>query len=193
MLLESRAQGLIFEPSWNNQSITEEPLGLVFPLVADQDPSKPPQPMQPWTFKYKNGIEIEMVDIRSSHRHGNLQAGKKSILQKRFTRKRNQSDDSQSSIGPLVSEPPRKPSWKDRFRLNRKSSKATITSVVSSQSKKDSDIDSLWAPSLKDEVVEVGPRPHVVQINSGPALLSMFSASREVFDSRGLIGYLDNG
>ncbi|KAJ3569337.1 hypothetical protein NPX13_g6121 [Xylaria arbuscula] len=193
MLLESRAHGLIFEPSWNNQSITEEPLGLVFPLVADQDPSKPPQPLQPWTFKYKNGIEIEMVDIRSSHRHGNLQAGKKSILQKRFTRKRNYSDDSQSSsIAPSVSEPPRKPSWKDRFRLSRKSSKATLSSVASSQSKKDSDIDSLWAPSVKDEVVEVGPRPHVVQINSGPALLSMFSASRDVFDSRGLVGYLEN-
>ncbi|KAK5630696.1 hypothetical protein RRF57_006411 [Xylaria bambusicola] len=192
MFLESRAHGLIFEPSWDNQSITEEPLGLVFPLVPDQDTSKPQQPLQPWTFRYRNGIEIEMVDIRSTHRHGNLQASKKSILQKRFTRRRNQSDDSQSSIASTVCEPPRKPSWKDRFRLNRKASKSTITSVSSTQSRNDSDIDSLWAPSLKSEVVEVGPRPHVIQINSGPALLSMFSASREVFDSRGLIGYLDN-
>ncbi|KAI0540934.1 hypothetical protein GGR58DRAFT_458415 [Xylaria digitata] len=194
MLLESRAHGLIFEPSWDNQSITEEPLGLVFPLVPDQDPSKPHTPMQPWTFQYTNGIEIEMVDIRSSHRQGNLQAGKKKILQKRHTRKRNHSDESLSpTLSHTLAEPPRKPSWKDRFRLNRKSSKASLASAVSTQSRKDSDIDSLWAPSLKDEVIEVGPRPHVVQINSGPALLSLFSASREVFDSRGgLIGFLDN-
>ncbi|KAI0422110.1 hypothetical protein F5X98DRAFT_326877 [Xylaria grammica] len=193
MLLESRAHGLIFEPSWDNQSITEEPLGLVFPLVPDQqDPSKPYTPMKPWTFQYKNGIEIEMVDIRSSHRQGNLQAGKKKILQKRHTRKKNQSDDSYSPAPTPLAEQPRKPSWKDRFRLTKKSSKASLTSMASTQSKKDSDIDSLWAPSIKDEVIEVGPRPHVVQINSGPALLSLFSASREVFDSRGLIGYLDN-
>ncbi|KAI1355018.1 hypothetical protein F5Y01DRAFT_271992 [Xylaria sp. FL0043] len=192
MFLESRAHGLIFEPSWDNQSITEEPLGLVFPLVPDEDPSKPHQPLKPWTFRYTNGIEIEMVDIRTSHRHGNLQAGKKNILQKRFTRKKKQSEESHPPLSPTLSEPPRKPSWKDRFRLSRKSSRATLGSVASTQSRKDSDIDSLWAPSLKDEVVEVGPRPHVVQINSGPALLSMFSASREVFNSRGLIGYLDN-
>ncbi|KAI0194066.1 hypothetical protein EV127DRAFT_334237, partial [Xylaria flabelliformis] len=123
MFLESRIHGLIFEPSWDNQSLTEEPLGLVFPLVPDQDPSKPHTPLRPWTFQYKNGIEIEMVDIRSTHRHGNLQAGRKKILRKRNTRKKNQIDD---------------------------------------------------------------------EINSGPALLSLFSASREVFDSRGLIGYLEN-
>lgn len=189
MLLESRLHGLIFEPSWDNQNITEEPLGLVFPLVPDQDPSKPHQPLQPWTFQYRNGIEIEMVDIRSTHRHGNLQAGKKKILQKRHTRKK--IDDGLPS--PTYSEPPRKPSWKDRFRLGKKASKASLASTTSAQTKRDFDIDSLWAPSLREEVVEIGPRPHVIQINSGPALLSLFSASREVFDSRGLIGYLDNG
>ncbi|KAI0408135.1 hypothetical protein F4802DRAFT_550661 [Xylaria palmicola] len=196
MLLESRAHGLIFEPAWNNQSITEEPLGLVFPLVPDQDPSKPHQPMKPWIFQYKNGIEIEMVDIRSTHRQGNLQAGKKKVLQRRYTRNRGQTDTSLSSqtlpLAHALSEPVRKPSWKDRFRLGRKSSKATLASVSSTPSRFDSDIDSLWAASLQEEVVEVEPRPHVVQINSGPALLSLFSASREVFDSRGLIGYLDN-
>ncbi|KAI0969771.1 hypothetical protein F4678DRAFT_438136 [Xylaria arbuscula] len=192
MLLESRAHGLIFEPSWDNQSITEEPLGLVFPPVPDQDPSKPPQPLKLWTFRYTNGIEIEMADIRSSHRHGNLQAGKKNILQKRLTRKKKQSEEIQAPISPTLSDPPRKPSWKDRFRLSKKSSKATIASTGSKQTYNDSDIDSLWAPSLKSVLVEVGPRPHVVQINSGPALLSMFSASREVFNSRGLVGYLDN-
>ncbi|KAI1129440.1 hypothetical protein F5Y10DRAFT_238256 [Nemania abortiva] len=193
MLLESRAHGLIFEPSWDNQSITEEPLGLVFPLVPDQDPSKPHQPLTPWTFQYNNGIQIEMVDIRSTHRQGNLQAGKKKVLQKRFTRKKTQSDDGPTSpiSSPTFPEQLRKPSWRDRFRLSRKSSKATLSSVASTQSRRDTDIDSLWAPSMKDEVVEVGPRPHVIKINSGPALLSLFSASREVFDSRGLIGYLD--
>ncbi|KAI0866151.1 hypothetical protein F4860DRAFT_459102 [Xylaria cubensis] len=194
MFLESRIHGLIFEPSWDNQSLTEEPLGLVFPLVPDQDPSKPHTPLRPWTFQYKNGIEIEMVDIRSTHRHGNLQAGRKKILRKRHTRKKNQIDDGLPSPGLTQSqpEPPRKPSWKDRFRLGKKSSKASLASMSTAQTGRDSDIDSLWAPSLKDELVEVGPRPHVVQINSGPALLSLFSASREVFDSRGLIGYLEN-
>ncbi|KAI0870076.1 hypothetical protein GGS24DRAFT_505127 [Hypoxylon argillaceum] len=196
MLLESRAHGLIFEPSWDNQSITEEPLGLVFPLVPDQDPSKPHQPLTPWTFQYNNGIQIEMVDIRSTHRQGNLQANKKKVLQRRYTRKRNQNDD--SSISPTspsshsFSEQMRRPSWRDRFRLSKKSSKATLSSTASTQSKRDADVDSLWAPSLKDEVVEVGPRPHVIHINSGPALLSLFSASRDVFNSQGLIGYLDN-
>ncbi|KAJ2994029.1 hypothetical protein NUW58_g1658 [Xylaria curta] len=193
MLLEGRAHGLIFEPSWDNQSLTEEPLGLVFPLVPDPDPSQPHTPLQPWTFQYRNGIEIEMVDIRSTHRHGNLQAGKKKVLQKRHTRKRNHIEDNASQINlQMLSEQPRKPSWKDRFRLGKKSSKVSLASVASAQSRKDSDIDSLWAPSLKEEVIEVGPRPHVIQINSGPALMSLFSASREVFDSRGLIGYLEN-
>ncbi|KAI1180920.1 hypothetical protein F4777DRAFT_178821 [Nemania sp. FL0916] len=195
MLLESRAHGMILEPSWDNQSITEEPLGLVFPLVPDQDPSKPPQPLTPWTFRYTNGIEIEMVDIRSTHRQGNLQAGKKKVLQRRFTRKKSQGDDNIASpTSPQSYATPdqlRKPSWKDRFRLSRKSSKATLNSAASIRSGRDTDIDSLWAPSVKDEVVELEPRPHVVHINSGPALLSLFSASREVFDSRGLIGYLD--
>ncbi|KAI3323148.1 hypothetical protein HD806DRAFT_498124 [Xylariaceae sp. AK1471] len=193
MLLESRAHGLILEPSWNNPSLTEEPLGLVFPLVPDQDPSKQHQPLQPWTFQYKNGIQIEMVDIRSSHRHGNLQAGKKKVLQKRASRRKNQIDDTLSAqtypLTHTMSDQPRKSSWKDRFRLNRKSSKATLTSAPPMR---DFDTDSLWAPSVKDELVEVGPRPHAVQINSGPALLSLFSAPRQVFDSRGLIGYLDN-
>ncbi|KAI1188829.1 hypothetical protein F5B17DRAFT_394021 [Nemania serpens] len=196
MLLESRTHGLIFEPSWENQSITEEPLGLVFPLVPDQDTSKPHQPLTPWTFQYQNGIEIEMVDIRATHRQGNLQAGKKKVLQRRYTRKKNQADEGPSSptysLTRTSSESSRKISWKHRLGLGKKSSKATIGSATSTQSKKESDIDSLWSPPLKDEVVEVEPRPHVIRISSGPALLSLFSAPREVFDSRGLIGYLDN-
>ncbi|KAI0199046.1 hypothetical protein F4808DRAFT_227317 [Astrocystis sublimbata] len=197
MFLESRIHGLIFEPSWDNQALTEEPLGLVFPLVPDQDPSKPHQPLKPWTFQYTNGIEIEMVDIRSTHRHGNLQAGKKRVLQKRYTRKKKDNEENIHTLSQVPtrtqSEPPRKPSWKDRFRLGKKSSKASLRSVASAQSRKESDLDSLMdVPSLKDEIVEVGPRAHVVQINSGPALLSMFSASREAFNFRGLVGYLDN-
>lgn len=196
MLLESRTHGLIFAPSWENQSITEEPLGLVFPLVPDQDPSKPHQPLTPWTFQYQNGIEIEMVDIRSTHRQGNLQAGKKKVVQKRHIRRKNQADEAPSSptyqLSRTSSESSRKLSWKHRLGLGKKSSKATIASATSTQSKKESDIDSLWTPSLKDEVVEVEPRPHIIRINSGPALLSLFSVPREVFDSRGLIGYLDN-
>jgi hypothetical protein len=193
MLLESRAHGLILEPAWNNHSLSEEPLGLVFPLVPDEDPSKQHQPLEPWIFQYKNGIQIEMVDIRSSHRHGNLQAGKKKVMQRRTTRRKNQTDDTVSAQSyPLthtISEQPRKSSWKDRFRLGRKSSRSTLALAPPM---KDSDIDSLWAPSVKDEFVELGPRPHAVQINSGPALRSLFSAPRQVFNSKGLVGYLDN-
>ncbi|KAI8625009.1 hypothetical protein F5Y19DRAFT_451960 [Xylariaceae sp. FL1651] len=193
MFLESQAHGMILEPSWRDPSLTEEPLGLVFPSVSDQDPSKQPQSLQPWTFQYKNGIEIQMVDLRTSHRHGNLQASKKKILQKRPTRRKNQIDDNASihSYPPphTTSDQQRKPQWRDRFRLSRKSSRATMNSVAT---RKDTEVDSLWSPSLEDELVEIGPRPHTVQINSGPALLSLFSGPRHVFDARGLVGFLDS-
>ncbi|KAI1823366.1 hypothetical protein F4861DRAFT_336782 [Xylaria intraflava] len=195
MLLESRAQGLILEPPWENEHIMEEPLGLIFPLVPGQNPSEPHKPLEPWIFRYTNGIEVEMVDIRTSHRHGNLQAGKKKFLQKRQIRKKSQINDNQSSQSLALPQTPselnHKPSWRERFRLTKKSSIASLTSTASRQSRRDSDLDSLHAPSIQEELIEVGPRPHVVHINSGPALLSLFSASRQVFDSTGLIGYLD--
>jgi hypothetical protein len=194
MLLESRAHGLILEPSWNSQSLTEEPLGLVFPLVPDQNPSQQQQPMQPWIFQYKNGIEIEMVDLRTSHRHGNLQADKKKILQKGPSRRRTQLDDNNSAqthpLSHTMSNQSYKSSWKDRFRLSRKSSRTTVGSAPLTRQP---EIDSLYSPIIEDEFVEVGPRPHTVQINSGPALVSLFSTPRRVFDSRGLIGYLNKG
>lgn len=196
MLLESRTFGLLLEPSWGSQTLTEDPLGLVFPLVPDEDPSKHPKPLAPWIFSYKNGIEIEMVDIRSSHRHGNLQAGKKKVMLRRATHttRRKHVDDNMSvqsyPLSHTTSGQSHKPSWRERFRLGKKTSKATLAPA---RSRKDTEVDSLWtAPSLRDELVEVGPRPHEVQINSGPALFSLFSAPRQVFDSHGLVGYLES-
>ncbi|KAI2643451.1 hypothetical protein GGS21DRAFT_542183 [Xylaria nigripes] len=192
MLLESRTHGLILEPAWDNQGLVEEPLGLVFPLVPDQDPSKPLKPLDPWIFRYNNGIEVEMVDIRSSHRHGNLQANKKKMLQKRPTRRKSNSNDNRYDQNLTVAQPSSehdyKQSWKDRFRLSKKASKM---SLISRLSKRDVDTDSLFTPSLNEELVEVGPRPHVIRINSAPALHSLFSAPRQPFDSGELIGYLE--
>ncbi|KAI1266061.1 hypothetical protein F5Y18DRAFT_416856 [Xylariaceae sp. FL1019] len=199
MIMESQAQGLIFEPSWRSQSLTEEPLGLVFPANdADQDPSKTAQPVEPWLFQYTNGIHVQMVDLRPSHRHGNLQADKRKILQKRFSRRHTDkgyvSDGASirsAAISHTMSEqiPPRKPSWRERFKLTKKTSRATLSIIPQ---KKQAEVDSLWSPQPEDELVEVGPRPHTVQINPGPALLSIFSGPRQVFDSRGLIGFLND-
>ncbi|KAI1433516.1 hypothetical protein GGR50DRAFT_688257 [Xylaria sp. CBS 124048] len=199
MLLEGRAHGLVLEPSWDDQHLTEEPLGLVFPLVPDEKhPSKPHKPLDPWIFRYSNGIEIEMVDIRSSHRHGNLQAGKTKFLPRRSTGKKspineNQSQSTQSLAVARTtpSELGHRQSFRERFRLSKKSSMASLSSTVSRRSRRDSDVDSLQVALAQDEAVEVGPRPHVVHINSAPALLSLFSASRQVFDSGGLVGYLE--
>ncbi|OBR11669.1 Peptidoglycan binding domain protein [Colletotrichum higginsianum IMI 349063] len=79
MLNESRDLGLVLEynPRPQLKDLIQDPLKLAFPsppplnLVVD---SKQPDEPQPWTYRYSNGVEATMYDLRRSHRHGNLQA-----------------------------------------------------------------------------------------------------------------------
>jgi len=192
MLLESQAHGLVLEPAWNNSCLTEEPMGLVFPLVPNHDIPEQQQSIQPWTFRYKNGISVDMMDLRSSHRHGNLQNSKRKALHRMKSQTDGSISSTQSQTYPLthtMSDQAHKPSWRSRFRLSRKSSRATLASAPS----RDPDVDSLFGSSFQDEPSDIGPRPHAVQINPGPSLFSLFPTPRQVFSSHGLIGYLANG
>ncbi|WQF79485.1 Putative GTP binding domain, Tle1 phospholipase, P-loop containing nucleoside triphosphate hydrolase [Colletotrichum destructivum] len=79
MLNESRDLGLVLEynPRPQLKDLIQDPLKLAFPsppplsLVGD---SKQLDEPQPWTYRYSNGVEATMYDLRRSHRHGNLQA-----------------------------------------------------------------------------------------------------------------------
>jgi hypothetical protein len=189
MLLESQAHGLVLEPAWNNSCLTEEPMGLVFPSASNQDSLEQQQSIPPWTFRYKNGISVDMIDLRPSHRHGNLQSNKRKALHRMKSQTDGSTSSTRSQTYPLthtMSDQAHKPSWRSRFRLSRKSSRATLASAPS----RDPDVDSLFAPSVVDEPCDIGPRPHAVQINTGPSLFSLFPTPRQVFSSHGLIGYL---
>ncbi|KAF9869978.1 hypothetical protein CkaCkLH20_12587 [Colletotrichum karsti] len=95
MLIESRDQGLVLEhnPPDHLKGIIENPLELVFPeppKLSDLDakvleaevPDEILKP-QPWTFRYSNGADITMYDLRQSHQHGNLQEVPRRKLKKR--------------------------------------------------------------------------------------------------------------
>ncbi|EXF74204.1 hypothetical protein CFIO01_06798 [Colletotrichum fioriniae PJ7] len=84
ILIESQGKGLILEhnPESRLKGFIENPLKLAFPnppqrlsvqgveaYVPDVDSIND----EPWKFRYSNGIEISMYDLRQSHRHGNLQ------------------------------------------------------------------------------------------------------------------------
>ncbi|KAK0369223.1 hypothetical protein CLIM01_13420 [Colletotrichum limetticola] len=104
ILIESQGKGLILEhnPEGRLKGLIENPLKLAFPdpppllsvegveaYIPDVDPVKD----EPWTFKYSNGIEISMYDLRESHRHGNLQ-----IIPTRKLRKPNSSERSWQQV-----------------------------------------------------------------------------------------------
>lgn len=90
MLVESKLYGLVLEhnDSGRLKGLIEDPLNLVFPSppsVSDtQIGSDSGQPVS-WVFKYSNGLEISMYDIRLSHNHGNIQKIVRNKLQKRRT------------------------------------------------------------------------------------------------------------
>ncbi|KAI0398217.1 hypothetical protein F5Y17DRAFT_473413 [Xylariaceae sp. FL0594] len=194
MYFESQAHGLVLEPAWNNHCLTEEPMGLVFPSLPSQDGTEQqPQAVQPWTFQYKNGISVDMVDLRSSHRHGNLQSANRKVLRNLRSRDNGGASSVRSQTYPLthtLSDQAHKSSWRSKLKLRRKPSTATLASAPV---RRDPDVDSLFAPSIQEEPCDFGPRPHAVQISTGPSLFSLFPTSRrQVFDSGNLIGYLTN-
>ncbi|CAJ2506729.1 Uu.00g079150.m01.CDS01 [Anthostomella pinea] len=190
ILLASREKGLVLDhaSAESNINITEEPLGLVLPMEISQNSSEPPRPIKPWKFKYINGIEIEMLDLRASHRHGNLQTRNRNVLKKK-SRKEKEKDD--SSTPPLTPDADglqvRKRSWKERLSIRSKLSK--------SLERKESDAKSILSMSTSTSTADVAehrPRPHIVQINPGAALMSLFLGPRTVFQSHQLIGFLDS-
>lgn len=85
MLIESRKCGLVLEhnPERRFRNLIEDPLGLAFP-EKDQ-PGQETAPDSTWSFKYSNGIEVDMHDLRASHNHGNLQKWPAKKLKKQNT------------------------------------------------------------------------------------------------------------
>nr|XP_036577730.1 uncharacterized protein CTRU02_12250 [Colletotrichum truncatum]KAF6784789.1 hypothetical protein CTRU02_12250 [Colletotrichum truncatum] len=95
MIIESQAHGLNFEhsPPDRLRDLIENPLKLVFPdstepkdhadKTTGASNAARPIKAQPWNFKYSNGVEITMFDLRQSHQHGNLQEVQRRKLQKK--------------------------------------------------------------------------------------------------------------
>src|SRR5204863_908158 len=80
IFIESKKFGLVLEhnPKGRSKGLIQDPVKLVFPsgLPAENLPSTDiaeQQPLGPWQFRYTNGTEVEMHDLRASHNHGNLQ------------------------------------------------------------------------------------------------------------------------
>ena len=72
MLIESRRCGLAleFKEAKKHANLIDDPLRLAS-LFPDSGAAIPGS--APWIYWFKNGIEVEMRDIRSVHDHRNLQ------------------------------------------------------------------------------------------------------------------------
>ncbi|KAG8162513.1 hypothetical protein KVR01_008278 [Diaporthe batatas] len=108
MLLESKLYGLVLEHNSDGRlkGLIEDPLKLVFPPTpfSFRDPdteraSGSDQPV-PWIFKYSNGLEISMQDMRPSHNHGNLQTVIRHKLQKRNKRRKGEESNKETAHRP---------------------------------------------------------------------------------------------
>ncbi|KAL0260710.1 hypothetical protein SLS55_004400 [Diplodia seriata] len=83
MFLESRACGLVLEHKPERrvlQNLIDNPLTLTFP---DETTVKENSESSVWGFRYSNGMEVSMHDLRTSHNHGNLQKWPRKKLEKR--------------------------------------------------------------------------------------------------------------
>jgi uncharacterized protein (DUF2235 family) len=90
MLLESRKHGLILEhkPQKRFEHLIDDPLNLVLPQMIPstaegKEMAQEAHDIQPWRYRYSNGIEVDMYDLRLSHNHGNLQQWSRRKLKKR--------------------------------------------------------------------------------------------------------------
>ncbi|KAL1637231.1 hypothetical protein SLS58_009418 [Diplodia intermedia] len=83
MFLESKACGLVLEHEPGKrvaQNLIDNPLTLTFPdETTVEENSESPS----WDFKYRNGMDVSMYDLRISHNHGNLQKWPRKKLAKR--------------------------------------------------------------------------------------------------------------
>ncbi|KAL1615001.1 hypothetical protein SLS54_009342 [Diplodia seriata] len=83
MFLESRACGLVLEHKPERrvlQNLIDNPLTLTFP---DDTTVEENSESSVWDFRYSNGMEVSMHDLRTSHNHGNLQKWPRKKLEKR--------------------------------------------------------------------------------------------------------------
>lgn len=90
MLLESCKHGLVLEhkPQKRFEQLIDDPLKLVLPqtipsTAEGKETAQEAHEIQPWTYRYSNGIEVDMYDLRMSHNHGNLQIWSRKKLRKR--------------------------------------------------------------------------------------------------------------
>lgn len=90
MLLESRKHGLILEhkPQKRFEHLIDDPLNLVLPktipsTAEGKEMAQEAHETQPWRYRYSNGVEVDMYDLRLSHNHGNLQQWSRRKLKKR--------------------------------------------------------------------------------------------------------------
>lgn len=82
MMLESKNYGIVLEhrPGTSPAQRIEDPIQLVLPTQSTPGSANQSKAVEPWSFRYANGLEVKMWDLRPSHNHGNLQA-----LQKKAT------------------------------------------------------------------------------------------------------------
>jgi hypothetical protein len=89
MLLESRKLGLVLEhsPKSRARGLIENPLELtVLENCTTDDAGSSDisqEAVRPWIFIHTNGIEVEMYDLRATHKHGNLQQLRGNVLRRK--------------------------------------------------------------------------------------------------------------
>ncbi|KAH7034861.1 uncharacterized protein B0I36DRAFT_84926 [Microdochium trichocladiopsis] len=194
MMSESIQGGLILDDHSRerNQTITEDPYSLVFPSVPQGD-NQETRPIKSWEFRYTNGIHLEMVDLRATHRHGNIKASKGNVLKKKprltktVSKPETKKESPPKTAATLTKEKP-KSGFKGLFSRKKKSANSPHPQPPESlvtEAEADQD-------GTEELVKNPGPRPHTVQINPGAALRSLKSGDRVVFKGDRLIGFIDD-
>lgn len=195
MMSESLQGGLILDDHSRerNGTIAEDPYSLIFPSVPQGD-NQEMRPIKSWEFKYINGIHLEMVDLRATHRHGNIKATKGNVLKKKpkITKTAPKSEKAKAQGA------------RPAATLSKEKPKGSLKSFFS---KKDKAAANLPTPDLEaitieseeslaavdDQTAVPATRPHTVQINPGAALRSLISGDRLVFKGDKLLGFIDDG
>lgn len=194
LLIESQHYGLVLEHG-PLISLIENPVKLIYPSQSAIDGN-------PWNYKYANGVEVRMWDLRESHNHGNLQ----SLGAKKLTKPRpvhdNPKSPKKSSTFPWTGRKKSTDSTDSSASTKRRSSGGPIETRRKSSGmlgrffNKSTDV--LASPT---EVPEEDNRPvadiedttrHIVRLNHGFPYIT-FQAVREPFKDGKLQGYNESG
>jgi uncharacterized protein (DUF2235 family) len=107
MCVEAKKIGLMLDhdPREPARGLIEDPLKLIYPTVKAADGIIEATP--PWKFKFKNGIEVQMYDLRQSHNHGNLQTLSTNRLTKTQKPKKSRKSNNSLSCFGKCSKPPK--------------------------------------------------------------------------------------